>query len=266
MCSKSFKSQADLNFHAQREHRPDLLNCTKCSKQFTAKNALSQHMNSQHSKNPPVGHSQWAQQKNNSHDYSCTHCNNGFESLNELKEHKKSEHNDQNHNGLLTLNIPCRFYKQGRCNKQPCKFSHEKQHQQNSSEWVPKCTRGQQCQFFVWGTCNFFHQGVGVQQRRKQQNTQFQNRQQDVQQNRQHEEQRKCHFQDRCWNQNCKFSHVDFRIGKRLSGKLLEIPKYGSKIQNTKKVVQRGKSNRKSKRLNIFSTNAASLKSKLKKF
>ena len=59
----------------------------------------------------------------------------------------------------------------------------------------------------------------------------------------------------------CGFPH-----GKRLSGKLLEIPKYGSKIQNTKKVVQRGKSNRKSIRLNIFSTNAASLKSKLKSF
>ena len=213
-CSKSFKSQADMNYHVQREHMPDLLNCTKCSKQFTAKNALNQHMNSQHPKNTPVGHSQWAHQKNNSHDYACTNCDKGFENLKDLKEHKKKEHGDQNHNGLLTLNIPCRFYMQGRCNQQPCKFSHEKQQQQSSDEWVPQCNRGQQCQFLVWGTCNFFHRGVGVQQRRTQPCGQEQNRQQYTQQNRQHEEQRKCHFQERCWNQTCRFAHLDFSMSK----------------------------------------------------
>ena len=219
-CKKSVKSQGELNDHIQVEHTTELLNCTKCNKQFAAKNALSQHMNSQHPKNPPVGHSQWAQQKNNSHDYSCTQCNSGFENLHELKEHKRTKHNDQNRNGLVMLDIPCRFFKQGRCNKQLCRFSHK---QQNNKDWVPECTRGQQCQFFAWGSCNFFHKGVEVQQKKKQQNMQQQqqqqNRQQQTmqQQNRQHEgeEKKRCHFQDRCWNQNCKFMHEDFSLGKR---------------------------------------------------
>ena len=71
----------------------------------------------------------------------------------------------------------------------------------------------------------------------------------------------------------CGFPH-----GKRLPGKLLENrksapksensqnTKYDSKIQSMKKVVQRGKHNRKIVKLNIFSTNAASLKSKIKSF
>ena len=200
MCKKKCKTQADLNLHAQREHRPDLMNCTKCNKQFTAKNALSQHMNSQHPKNPPVGHSQWAQQKNKSFDYSCTNCNSGFEYLNELREHKKTKHNGQNQNGIVTsAGIPCRYFAQGRCNREQCQFSHEMQQQQNQREWVPECSRGQQCQFFAQGTCNFFHKGVGVQQSKKQHNQQ--------------KSQKKCHFQDRCWNQNCNFMHEDFGMG-----------------------------------------------------
>ena len=86
-CKKVFKSQADLNNHIQEDHRPDLFKCTMCSKQLTSKNKLSQHMNSKHPQNPPIGHSQWPQHKNNSNDYSCTQCGSGFESLNELKEH-----------------------------------------------------------------------------------------------------------------------------------------------------------------------------------
>ena len=190
-CNKSFKSQGELNNHIQVKHTPELLNCKTCNKQFTAKNALSQHMNSQHPKNPPVGHSQWAQQKNNSHDYSCTQCNSGFENLHELKEHKKIKHNDQNRNGLLKLDIPCQFFKQGRCSSLhgACVTSSTREWQQNM-------------------------QMQNIQQQiRQQQSMQQQNMQQ---QNRQHEpeEKKRCHFQDRCWNQNCKFMHEDFSLGK----------------------------------------------------
>ena len=198
-CKKRLKTQGDLNDHVQREHRPDLFNCTKCNKKFTAKNALNQHMNSQHPSNPPVGHSQWAQQKNNSSDYNCTQCDNGFESLGELRAHKNNKHRGQNHNGIVISATPCKFHIQGRCNRQQCRFSHEKQQHQNHRERVPECIRGQQCQFFAWGNCNFFHKGVGVQQARKQQNGL-------------QSTQRKCHFQERCWNQNCKFSHKDFSM------------------------------------------------------
>ena len=199
-CEKRLKTQGNLNDHIQREHRPDLFNCTKCSKQFPAKNALNQHMNSQHPINPPVGHSQWAQQKNNNSDYSCTHCESGFESLNELCMHKKSKHNGQNGNGIVISATLCKFYIQGRCDRKQCRFSHEKQQHQNHRERAPECSRGQHCQFFAWGKCKFFHKGVGVQQPRDQQN-------------RQQQTQKKCHFQERCWNQNCEFSHKDFSMG-----------------------------------------------------
>ena len=210
-CNKICKTQGDLNFHIQRDHRPDLFNCTNCSKQFAAKNALTQHMNSQHPKNPPVGHSQWAQHKNNQSDYSCTQCNDGFENLKELREHKKITHNGHNSNGIVISNIPCRYYAQGRCSRPQCQFSHEKQQKQTQRNFVPECTRGQQCRFFAWGTCHYFHRGFGVQQPKHQhnaQNTQNTNNTQNTQNT-----QKKCHFQDRCWNQNCKFNHEDFSMG-----------------------------------------------------
>ena len=199
-CKKSFKTQGDLDVHARREHRPDSMNCTKCNKQFNAKNALSQHMNSQHPLSHPVGHSQWAQQKNNSNDYACTQCDSGFEHLNELREHKKTNHKGQNKNGIVSSALPCRFFAQGRCNRRQCQFSHKEQQQQNNKERVPQCSRGERCQFLAWGTCNFYHRGIGVQQPK-------------IQQNRQQTSMKKCHFQDRCWNQNCTFSHEDFSMG-----------------------------------------------------
>ena len=199
-CNKKLKTQGDLNHHIQTQHRTDLLNCPKCSKQFAAKNALSQHMNSQHPTNPPVGHRQWAEQKNNSSDYSCTQCNSGFENLKELREHKKTEHSGQNYNGIVSSAIPCRYFAQGRCNRQQCQFSHILKQHQNHRERVPECSRGQQCQFLAWGTCNYYHKGIGVQQPKSQQK-------------RQQTSQKKCHFQDRCWNPSCGFSHEDFSMG-----------------------------------------------------
>ena len=212
-CKKSFKTQGDLNSHVQSEHRPDLVKCTKCSKMFKAKNELSQHMQSQHPKNPPVGHSKWAQQKNNSSDYSCTQCNSGFENLSELRDHKKTMHNGQNSNGIVSSALPCRYHAQGRCNRQQCRFSHEiqqKQQKQNKRDQVPECLRGQQCQFLAWGTCNFYHRGIGVQKPKTQQNRQQSS--QEEHQNSHKISQIKCHFQERCWNQNCRFSHVDFSM------------------------------------------------------
>ena len=117
-------------------------------------------------------------------------------------------------NGIVTSDTPCRYYAQGRCNRPKCQFSHEKQQKQTQRKFVPECTRGQQCQFFAWGTCHYFHRGFGVQQPKNQQNTQNTNDTQNTNntQNTQNT-QKKCHFQDRCWNQNCKFNHEDFSMG-----------------------------------------------------
>ena len=92
ICKKRLKCQGYLNNHIQRHHMPDLFSCQKINKKFTEKNSLRQHMNSQHPVNPPVGHSQWAEPKNNSHDYTCTNCSSGFKTLKELREHKKTKY------------------------------------------------------------------------------------------------------------------------------------------------------------------------------
>ena len=160
---------------------------------LTTANSLKQHMSSQHPVNPPVGHQQWAQQKNQeqSFDYCCNQCGHMFETLPEVKEHKRNMHNNQNFSG----------------------FQWQSQQKNKSAA----CTRGPQCKFLAWRSCHFFHSGVGVQQRRQQNNQQM-NQQQNLQQQNsqqqtwQQQPRRKCHFQERCWNQNCSFEHEDFQL------------------------------------------------------
>ena len=91
--------------------------------------------------------------------------------LKQIKEHKAAEHIGESFNGFTKVIKECHFYKQGRCNRNPCRFSHNLQQQ------APECSRGQQCKFFFWGTCHYFHQGVGVQQPKTQQNSQHQSSQ-----------------------------------------------------------------------------------------
>ena len=194
-CQKTFEDQTKLNMHIQQEHRQDPHNCNTCKKQFPSKNSLKQHMRSQHPVNPPVGHQQWAQQKNHeeSNDYWCNQCGQMFETLSEIREHKKNMHTNENFSGF-------------QCQSQQKKKS-------------AACTRGPQCKFLAWGTCHFFHPGVGVQQTRQQNNQQNQqnwrqqlNLQQHQNQQLLQQPRRKCHFQERCWNQNCSFEHEDFRL------------------------------------------------------
>ena len=208
-CDKSEKTQGDLNHHIQTMHRPDLHTCDKCHKQFPAKNALKQHMNSQHPTNPPVGHAQWANDKNQMPvlDYCCNQCGSGFEELKQLKDHRRSEHEGQSFNGFKTITEPCRFYLQGRCNRNPCKSRHQQQQPQQQTQpqqqeqQTPRCSRGQSCQFFVRGICHFFHPGAGVQLPRRQ-NSGGENKR----------TKKKCHFQEKCWNNQCTFEHEDFSL------------------------------------------------------
>ena len=220
-CDKTERTQADLNHHIQTEHRPDLHTCNACKKQFQAQNALKQHMNSQHPANPPVGHAQWADDRNKVQDldYCCNQCGNCFAEQKQLREHKKKDHMGQTFQGFTTVKAQCHFYLQGRCNRNPCKFSHNQQQQQHinqqhqqhiqpqqqnhQQQQSPACSRGQKCCFLAWGTCNFFHPGVGVQQPRKM-----------SPQNNMNRPNKKCHFQENCWNTDCAFDHEDFSLRK----------------------------------------------------
>ena len=217
-CQEVLKDQAHLNSHMQQEHRPNGHTCNICKKQFKANNSLKQHMNTQHREsirtiNPPIGHPQWSRERNtgNNLDYACNMCENGFETLKEIREHKATEHSGETFNGFKKVVKECHFYKQGRCDRNPCRFSHQQQQQQ-----APVCSRGQKCRFLYWGTCHFFHQGVGVQQPKQHQNSQQKNSQElnRQQQNSRLQTKKKCHFQENCWNQNCSYHHEDFSMRK----------------------------------------------------
>ena len=203
-CNKVFNTKVDLSVHIQTDHKHEKFTCNTCQKTFTANNALKQHMNSRHPTNSPVGHSQWANERNqaNLSDYSCTMCNFVCETLQQLKNHKGQVHIGQSFEGFKTVT--------------------RRQHKQHS-ESTERCTRGQECRFLAWGSCHFFHPGVGVQKRRtnlnrqqpiEQQNGEQQhNKQQHHVQNQNWQQQSKmCHFQERCWNQNCQFQHMDFTM------------------------------------------------------
>ena len=72
-CEKVTANKSDLNNHINNEHRSGVHVCNKCQRTFTAQNALKQHINSQHPTNTPVGHPQWAEERNQTQvcDYSC---------------------------------------------------------------------------------------------------------------------------------------------------------------------------------------------------
>ena len=259
-CQNVFKDQADLNSHLKIVHITGTFNCNKCKKQFKAENSLKQHMSTQHMKpqesvSPPIGHPQWAMERNETNilDYTCNQCESAFSELKDLRYHKANEHQGKSFNGFWNVQKQCHFFKQGRCNRIRCRFAHGPPVQQQQEEQDrqgqqqhgdhPLCTRGDQCQFLAWGTCNYFHPGVGVQQPRQQQNgrqlnglqqnsrqqngrqqngRQLNGQQSSAQKNKQqkngtkqnsHQQvKRLCHFQENCWNKNCGFLHKDFRM------------------------------------------------------
>ena len=242
-CEEVLKDQAHLTSHVQRLHTPNSNICNKCNKQFKSKNSLKQHMNAQHMEthqvvNPPIGHPQWANSRNETRslqlDYTCNMCENAFETLKDIREHKSKHHQGQNFEGFEVVSKTCRFFQQGRCNRVRCSFAHILPSQQQQDGEV-ECLRGNNCRFLAWGSCHYYHEGVGVQQPqqkhqqrqewqprqqqpRQQQPRQQQQRQQQQRQQRPRQQQtqvqKMCHFQEKCWNQNCTFRHEDFTLAK----------------------------------------------------
>ena len=136
-CNKNFDTEWNLKNHTNREHKRDLHSCTKCQKQFPSTNSLKQHMNAQHKTVPPVGHPQWALERNAAQtlDYTCNQCNDAFETLKEIREHKITKHKGESFTGFREITKLCHFFKQGRCDINPCRYSHQQhQHQQQQQQ------------------------------------------------------------------------------------------------------------------------------------
>ena len=242
-CNKTLRNEADLKNHNMSEHTPQSHNCDQCQKQFSSKHSLKQHINSQHPTNPPIGHSQWANNRNETRslDYTCNQCESAFETQKDIREHKATQHKGQNFDGFEFITKTCHFFQQGRCNRVRCRFAHIlpfQQQQQQQQDAEIECLRGNSCRFLAWGSCHYYHQGVGVQQPRQQQpprqkqqhprqqqmrkehqprqQQQSQQQQRQLQEPRQQQQQvqKLCHFQGKCWNQNCTFRHEDFTLSR----------------------------------------------------
>ena len=112
-----------------------------------------------------------------------------------------------------------------------CPFRHESRSnvapQQVQTNQPQACRRGPRCEFLSRGICFYFHQGyrgqeirgyvVRGQEIRGQENRGQENRSRDQEFRGQWQEreardgeQRPCHFQERCWNTVCRFTHQDF--------------------------------------------------------
>ena len=258
-CSKQFNSKTSLNQHildkhstsnpvghhvwtSQKNAQPENIKCSDCTQVFDSRPKLENHFKQNHS------------------DYSCIQCGEMFTTKQDINNHKQEVHNNQFY-GLAFENnqsIPrikcqqcnyetnsknkieyhietvhqlyvqrhrgvCKFYRQGRCTRQPCPYRHPQSQAANSMKQqnTPACSRGTNCRFLASNSCHFFHPGVGVQLERTAVNRQTRGQGQlyhqpargQEEQEEVNSSQTRCHFQLRCWNQaTCSFIHEDFRM------------------------------------------------------
>ena len=226
MCDKIFATSESLMQHKTSKHQR-ASNLKKVNQQQNTENVPTNIYSH------PVGHNQWAEGKNresrckecaaefvskadlNKHiqeclDYSCFQCGYRFHTHNELKQHKARKHEEYPNEGFKQQISVCRYFIQNRCTKgQQCRFDHPTSRNTQPNPLI--CKRGQGCAFLARGDCHFFHQGYGVQSSRssvviKQMRPQYESNQSRQQQT----SQVPCHFQERCWNDSCRFFHEDF--------------------------------------------------------
>ena len=94
----------------------------------------------------------------------CGHCDIKVNTDDELNEHINSKHSRQN-----VSHIPCRFFRQGRCDRPTtCRFKHtstagSETTKSASLKEAPHCTRGPECSFKKQNRCHYYHAGIGVQ-------------------------------------------------------------------------------------------------------
>ena len=85
---------------------------------------------------------------------------------------KAHRNNSERPGGFENVNASkiCRYFRRGYCAKgSQCEFKHS----QAYKNYAPACNQGPGCRFLSQNRCSFFHQGVGVQKPRKQQDFQY---------------------------------------------------------------------------------------------
>ena len=237
------KHQMSVNLtNNNQQNNETIFKCINCKKTFQTETDYKSHIKTHRESSSlennyfiPVGHPQWAEEKNNEYnckecatvfvskadlnkhipkclDYNCSHCGHRFHTRIELNEHKTRCYGEYLNEGFQKQIQVCRYFLQNRCLRgMQCKFDHPML--VNTHQKPLMCKRGPGCLYLARGNCNYFHQGVGVQSPRSPVNRVQMDPQQDTNHNRQQQKlQKPCHFQERCWNSNCIFSHEDFSM------------------------------------------------------
>ena len=243
-CDKEFETHNALNQHAQSKHEAaerlpvghhrwatqqnanrgadvTKYKCTKCPAEFSTERDLAGHV------------------KTHVFVIPCNLCNEMFET-----KQDQNHHNRTAHEGFRKVQNICRYFAQGWCDKQDmCNFSHNtpqnQRPQYEQEQQSTPCRRGPGCLFWARGTCYFVHATRGgvqgqyqegwrqgqeqYQRSRRQEQEQYKSGRRQGQE--QHQEimmpaqeqgqevrvkSKMCHFQERCWNQECNYKHEDF--------------------------------------------------------
>ena len=155
-CAQMFDNNTNLEYHMKDVHSD--YSCIQCGEVFTTKNYISRHK--ENDKNNQF-HGLAAEHNQMLPTISCQQCDYETNTNNEMEFHTEMAHQ-------LPFNTNtgvCKYYRQGRCTRQPCPYRHPKsltmkpQHQQ----YTPACKRCQSCPFFANNMCHYFHPGFGVQ-------------------------------------------------------------------------------------------------------
>ena len=150
-----------------------------CEKTFQTEPSLKQHIKSVHKKTVelPIGHpDRFTEQERvtqQNMQYSCNLCGCIFRFQNQIQNHMKEHRtNFDSQQGFVNQNVnrACRYYRRGYCAKgDQSEFKHGKSYQ----NYTPACNRGSECRYLSQNRCYFYHQGIGVQKPRMQQDFRF---------------------------------------------------------------------------------------------
>ena len=180
-CRKKYRSAEEMNVHYENAHKVRFWECDKCD--FTTRCVSEGKKHVQEHRKGKVEEKA-----------ECTKCD--YQAVNEddLKAHII-----RSHPGVLQSKRPCRFWKEGRCNKgENCRFSHRGPQNTGptSAHSNPNaCRNGPGCRFLARGSCHFFHSEKdrqGLQERANEGGRQ---------------ESRKCWYPTNCRRQSCSFVH-----------------------------------------------------------
>ena len=223
-CDKTFAKAGDLEKHIEAKHRVEV--CPFCDKTFNSEKHLQGHLNQcLEYGNTTVNcnkcqntftrfgikrHNETCTQTKTKV-YSCSICGHRGPSINDIKKHQAEHHTSE---VVEVSKEVCKHWRNGNCFKgESCLYSHAGYQKNGGTKstsnptpdnWTPACHHGDGCSWLSKGNCRYFHKGVGVQKPAAKKSLQGPNQTRGGQSVRM---QKKCHFDDRCTNNMCRFKH-----------------------------------------------------------